>query len=998
MGRSTVQVRVLGHLDVRSDGALVGPPMGAVKPRMLLGALAANANHVLSKNALVERLWENPPPTARNLIEKYVSAWRKVFDDETLRTVGAGYRLELSADCCDLLAAERFLAQAREHHVHGDDASAAVALDAAVALWDDEPEEQLISELPSIDGSRLVELYLNTVEEWASASLAAGTADSRLLSRLTAALQRHPLRERLAELTMWSLARQGRQQEALECYQAVRHALAEDLGQDPGAALNEMYLRILRQDPVLRSDTSPAARIDNLPPRNRRFVGRVAELARLDAALHAPTAGGAATSAVATWGLVGTGKSALALEWAHRSRDRYECVWWVDAGSSTSTAAGLEALANELGCQLDVERQPSLYRVWDELRRRGPALVIFDDASSASALAAYLPPADTAHVLITSLNPEWHSLADPLHIDVLSHGDAVTYMRHRIGTAAAAIESALLDELGQLPLAMSQAAAYIEQTGMSPGQYLPLFRRRRAQLLQRGVPDDHQGTIETTWRLAEAELRVTHPSAVELLQLCSLLGHDNISIELLRANPGGLSAELRDAVFDELRLEDAIREARRYSLMSRDGERLRMHFLVQSVIASSLPAEERQVWRTRAANALLALAPDGCDSPDTWSLWESLVPHVRALAEAWRPATPPPSGFEALSEHAAQYLLRRGEFEEAVDLMRHTQALIEACAPTPDDVSVGRSLTRLGLMLEEAGHLKEALIAQQRALEILERTTDADDPSMACAVGGLASVLICHSGVSFWKATELDEAERRFVSALAILEHAFGEHHPVVPRLIAGLGQVRQDRGDLVGGTLCFERALRITESLFEAGHPDIGHCLDRLAYALGLCGETERARECYERATTILTDAYGAAHIYVGWSLSNLAVLLTTVGELDAARAHQLRAHDIFTANADEIAVLISSWRLARIELAAGRCSAAKDLLEPAVRTSTELLGEDHHDVVGMRADLLTAQQGSTVGTGIQRLRIPAPTTELRAAPLASSFRAPGSRECTDR
>ena len=957
MGQRNLNVRVLGHLEVRSDGRIVGPPIGAVKPRMLLGALAVNANHVMSKDALVDRLWDGAPPTARNLVEKYVSVWRKVVDDGSLETVGAGYRLNLSAERCDLLAAEEHLARARRLMADDEVAAAAAALQVAVGLWDPDPEDGVLHELPSPESTRLVELYLRTLEEWASASLTMGAADPQVLERLTASLRRHPLRERLAELTMWSLARQGRQQEAIDCYRTIRRILAEELGQDPGDALNDMHLRVLRKDGALSGTAGQVSRPDNLPPRNRRFVGRTAQLAQIDTAFGRSTADEDAVSVVAVWGLVGTGKSALALEWAHRSHARYECVWWVDATSSASAAAGLEALGNRLGCQLDVEREPSLHRVWDDMRRRGHALLVFDNASSASTLAPYVPPGDVADVLITSINPEWRSIAEPLHLDVLSDGDAAVLLRRRVGVADPVVEAALLAELGQLPLAMSQAAAYIEQTAMSPVQYLPLFRRRRAQLLQRGVPDDHQGTIETTWRLAEAELRVTHPAAVELLQMCAMLGAENIPLDVVRGDPSALPDELRAAVTDELRLEDAIRQARRYSLLARDEERLRMHCLVQTVIASSLTGEERRRWQQRAARALISVAPNGCDLRETWIQWELLVPHVRALADGWDGVTQPPPGFDTLAQQGAQYLFRRGEISEAVDLMRRAQSLIAAAAPTPDDVTIGRGLTELGSMFEAAGHLKEALIAQQQALMILQRTAAADDPWMARAVGGLASVLTCHSGVSLWKADELEEAERRFTSALSILENTLGERHPVVARLIAGLGQVRQDRGDLTGGRSCHERALRITESLFDDKHPDVGHCLERLAYVLALCGDVGRARRCYERSNAILADAYGPSHIFVGWSLSNLAVLLTATGELDAAQSQQKRAHEIFTINADTVAQQISAWRLARIELAARRPAAAVDLLLPAIDTLSQRLGDDHPDVAAMRADLAAAR-----------------------------------------
>lgn len=129
---------------------------------------------------------------------------------------------------------------------------------------------------------------------------------------------------------------------------------------------------------------------------------------------------------------------------------------------------------------------------------------------------------------------------------------------------------------------------------MTTTDYLPLFRRRRTQLLDRGAPDDHQGTIDSTWRLALAELSTVSPAAVQLVYLCAHLADQDIPLTLVRSGVALFPAELRDAVGDDLDLEDVIREMRTYSLVTREGDRLRMHCLLQAVVAGSLPAGRRR--------------------------------------------------------------------------------------------------------------------------------------------------------------------------------------------------------------------------------------------------------------------------------------------------------------------------------------------------------------------------------------------------------------------
>ena len=951
MGELGLDVRVLVPLEVRVDGAVVGPPTSMAKPRMLLATLVGNANRVLGKDVLVDRLWEQPPASARNLIEKYVSLWRKFLGGSRLQTIGNGYRINIAPGECDLLVVQSQMSVARTSRQAGDLRGEEAALRHAMECWDADFEEGAAGQFSYVDRQRLLSLRLTVLEEWARAALAIGCEGPPLIDLLAAARLRHPMRERLAELLMWALYRSGRQEEAMACYDGIRQELREELGQDPGEPLKEMQLRVLRHDPSLAPTGQTLARIHEVPPRNARFVGRDSELRDIDALLSGTRL------RVAVWGLVGVGKSALTLECVHRNRDRFECVWWIDASTRASTLAGLERLAVRLGCSLPAEREPNLFLLWRALRRAPRALLVYDNAPSADEIADLLPP-EGCRVLISSLNPDWWRLADSVKLDVLSRADSIALLRQSIGPSDTDVERRIVDQTGQLPLAMVQAAAYMSQTGMSADQYLPLLSRRRAQLLERGAPDDHRGTIDAAWRLASAELATTHPAAVQLLALCSLVAPANIPIDLVRMARDHLPPELRAAIDDEVGLEDAIAQARRYSLVTREGDQLQVHCLVQEVIASSLPQEDRDRWRHRAASALVALAPVDNTARATWPSWELLAPHVREIASACAVLGTASDAFVGLMQRTSRYFGTRGSFEEALELMRAAQGLIEARASGPDDVAVARGLTELAETLEQAGSLKDALSVYERALALLRHHAGPEDPWVARAISGVGSVLTCHSGVTLWKPDELDEAERKFVEALEILEEALSGESPVVARALSGLGQVRQDRGDLSGGVQCQERALSILVDAYGPEHPDVGHSYDKLGYALALIGDTERSRHCLDTARDILEKAYGPQDPSVAWSLSNLAMLLLSCGELEEAMSRQRQADVIFASQDPEgSSRQISAWRLARIHSAGGDHRAAVALLEPALAVIRNLLGPEHADVRGMERDLAAAR-----------------------------------------
>ena len=228
--------RVLGPLEVVEGGRAVD--LGGAKQRALLALLAINANRVVSRDQLVEALWEDEPPeTAGKALQVYVSQLRKQLGRERLETKAPGYLLRLDVDELDLTRFERLHESGRP--------------DEALALWRGDPladfAEQRFAQ-PEI--ARLQELRLSCIEVRVERELAAGR-DAELVGELEALVREHPLREHLRAQLMLAFYRSGRQAEALDTYQAARNALVDELGIEPGRQLRELHQRVLRQDPDL---------------------------------------------------------------------------------------------------------------------------------------------------------------------------------------------------------------------------------------------------------------------------------------------------------------------------------------------------------------------------------------------------------------------------------------------------------------------------------------------------------------------------------------------------------------------------------------------------------------------------------------------------------------------------------------------------------------------------------------------------------------------------
>jgi len=248
--RRHVEFRILGPLEARDGDRVI--QLGGPRQRAVLVVLLTRANQVVSADRLIDELWgEDPPATAANVLQGYVSHLRKELGPGVLLTRPSGYVVQTAPDELDLHRFERLLDEAREALAAGATESAAASLREALGLWRGPPLADFAYEpFAQAEIARLEELRLVALERRIEADLALGR-HAEVAGELEGLVARHPLRERFRGQLMLALYRAGRQAEALEAYQAARRALVDELGIDPSPALQELERAILRQDPAL---------------------------------------------------------------------------------------------------------------------------------------------------------------------------------------------------------------------------------------------------------------------------------------------------------------------------------------------------------------------------------------------------------------------------------------------------------------------------------------------------------------------------------------------------------------------------------------------------------------------------------------------------------------------------------------------------------------------------------------------------------------------------
>ena len=256
--RHMLEFRILGSLDVISDD---GPlTLGGSKQRALLALLLLNAGRVVPTDTLVDQLWgERPPRTAVTSLQNFLSQLRKLLGPDIVVTKSPGYLLRVERDRIDAFSFEELLDQART--LGPEERSR--KLNEALALWRGPPLADFTFEpFAQAEIRRLEGLQASALEDRIDADLECGR-QSELIGELESLVAAHPLRERLRAQLMLALYRSGRQAESLQLYHDTRRVLVEELGVEPGRQLQELFARLLRQDPGLELGAIVESGIDD---------------------------------------------------------------------------------------------------------------------------------------------------------------------------------------------------------------------------------------------------------------------------------------------------------------------------------------------------------------------------------------------------------------------------------------------------------------------------------------------------------------------------------------------------------------------------------------------------------------------------------------------------------------------------------------------------------------------------------------------------------------
>jgi tetratricopeptide (TPR) repeat protein len=725
----------------------------------------------------------------------------------------------------------------------------------------------------------------------------------------------------------------------------------------------------------------------DVPPRNPLFTGREEFLVQLSQRLGA--GGTTAVLPSALHGMGGIGKTQMAVEYVYRHVDDYDVVWWIQAAQVSQVRKALTELAQQLGIPGTSEMHLAVPAVREALRLGKPYkrwLLVFDSAESID-VRDFFPTNGPGQILITSTNPDWASVARPLEITVFDREESIALLRKRGPEISDEEANQLAERLGDLPLAVEQAAAWRAETGMPVSEYLRLFDEKVAEILSTSAPTSYERPVAAAWNVSFDRLAERNPAAHQLLQVCAFFAPEPISRNLFT---GGIrisiSPDLDIALREPMQLGRAIRDINRYSLAKIDhrNNTLQLHRLVQLVLRNRMGETTRADMRHGAHTLLANYDPKQPKSSEWWPRYQDIWPHIYSsdpfgCDEPWT---------RELVINMMQFLYLWGDHEEAAKLARNA---LERWGNSfgESDSQVLAAASYLGLYLWALGRFPEAAELNRRTLEL--RSQEFGEDSEETIIAELRVAVDVRTAGKFMEARELNE--QIYVKAKAL----YGEDDPVtlqtahdlavsirltgdyqaafdLNRLTSarrgevlgydsvdtlntqsGMYMDRRELGDYTLARDEHEKILRRVKELIGEDKVDTLRRQAYLAVARRKAGDHDGALDLSKQAVELFRRRYGDDHPAAMACAVGYSIDLRHAGDLEGARLLGEQTFERYRRNLGERHpnALAAAVDLAVTLRLMGDAEAARQLNERSLERFREALGPDHPYSVVCAIDL---------------------------------------------
>jgi hypothetical protein len=608
----------------------------------------------------------------------------------------------------------------------------------------------------------------------------------------------------------WRAERLGERERELAAAEAADDTTVEGEGADgarpavtagPGAPdelvadVREEAATSLRR--VRRITTDAPVVWGAVPARNPEFIGRRELLDRLGAALES-------AGCAVLHGPGGLGKTQIAVEYIYRRLHDLDLVWWISAPQESQIRASLTELARQLRLPGSEEIVTAVPAVLAALRAGKPYrrwLLVFDAAEQPDLLQPFLPIDGPGRILVTSRDADLGSFpAEPITVGRFAREESIEVLRRRDAALAVPDADALAEKLGDLPIALAQAAAWRAETGIPVAEYTRLFDEKVAEVLVTAPSaSDYEICVAAAWNVSFDGLATRNPAAHQLLQVCAFFAAEPISRTLFAGVRGvSIAPELDTAMRNPVLLDRVFRDIHRCRLAKLDHRSgtLLLHRLAQLVLRARMSDAVRTEMQHGAHLLLANLDPDDPQSTRQWPQYQKVLPHFRHAGlidcdDSWA---------RRLLINLIKFLYFSGDHLGALALAQEVVAAWTDRHGAGDEQTLAAS-EQLGFVLWVLGRYAASSEVSRRTLQ-LYRETMGPESEKALGAEVLVAVGLKANG-DFFAARDLNRQTYEKVRSL------FGDDDPTALEAAHDLVVALLLAGD-------YEEARRLSEDTYE--------------------------------------------------------------------------------------------------------------------------------------------------------------------------------------
>ncbi|MGY1498461.1 FxSxx-COOH system tetratricopeptide repeat protein [Streptomyces sp. QTS52] len=761
-----------------------------------------------------------------------------------------------------------------------------------------------------------------------------------------------------------------------------------------------------------------APQVFNAPRRNSAFTGRDVQLDRLRSELSSESLrSDTSAGRVFLYGLGGIGKTQIAQEYVHRYGSQYDLVHWIPAEQPNRIPQLLAELGTELGIPGDtVDERAQATITALENGDHGRWLLVFDNITESqgtndenrnrdegdTTVERYLPAEGPGHVILTARRSPHEENRIAVEVDAFNRSESIALLRRRVDGLSVHDADRIAETLGDFPMAMELAAAWLRQTAMPLDTYLQQVKSRVSALLSgtNDSGDSQQESLLAVWRLTVDRLGNERPAAVRLLELCAFLSPEPIAHSLLYSDAmrNRLAKETNDeSVLDPMVMGYLIRDLGRYALATVDQQSgsIQVHRLVQAAVREWLGEDPEREERTRhqAQLVLAGALPSAAfpeDSAPTRQRFAELLPHlepsdalantdarvcewvIRQVRNQWRiddHRAAAALGQKALAiwteSLGADHHLRLRLAAQVANPLRSLGRYRDAHALDADTLQRQRSQLGLddgyslvtarnyGADLRGLGRYREAHDEDRQTYELYMSSPhfgpDHEDTLRAANNLGVSLLMAGRASEALERATETYQRSRQSLGLRHVLTWAFA----------GSVALDRRETGDYQGSLDLLIEIRKRFVNLQDEKSNDVLRTDTSLAVTQRRLGHYAEAEALTRSTLNVYRERYGEGHPDTMSCTANLACDLLALSLVDPVRGAE--AVDLGEQNferyrerldADHPFTLAAATNLVAILRSRGETERAMELADETLPLLADRLGDSHPATLGCRSN----------------------------------------------